>query len=249
MAEGSSEKRRLEWQDASIMSIAPLSRRISAFIFAPSRPFAFRAGQHLDMRLTAPDGHQAERSYSIASSPETPERIELAIERIEDGKISPFFHEIAEIGDAIEIRGPRGHFAWGPKDGGPVLLIGGGSGVVPLVSMLRHRAAQAARVPALLLYSARTWDDVIYRDELISLDGRRDGFDLICAITREPPQRGQDFGRRIDREMLDAVLAKLPAPPLHAFICGTNGFVRNATGSAIAAGVPAEIIRTERYGD
>lgn len=242
-------KRGLKWQQAEIACIAPLTRRIMSFTFRLPEPFAFRAGQHVDVRLTAPDGYRVERSYSIASAPEMQSQIELVIERLEHGEVSPFFHEIAEVGDDIEIRGPiGGHFVWGPEDGGPVLLIGGGSGVVPLVSMLRHRAARGSEVPALLLFSARTWDDIIFRDELLALDGRRDGFELALTLTRESPRRTHDFDRRVDTEMLAEVLARLPGPPRHVFVCGTNAFVEAGAQSAIKAGVPAGIIRTERYG-
>jgi ferredoxin-NADP reductase len=242
-------RRGLLWQQAAIAGIAPLTPRVMSFVFAPSEPFAFRAGQHVDVRLTAPDGYRAERSYSIASAPETPSLLELVIERLEHGEVSPFFHEIAEIGDDIELRGPiGGHFVWGPEDGGPLLLIGGGSGVVPLMSMLRHRAAQGSREPALLLFSARTWDDVIFRDELLALDARRDGFELALTLTREPARRQRDFGRRVDAPMLTELLTRLPAPPRHVFVCGTNAFVEAGAQGAIDAGVPASIIRTERYG-
>ena len=161
---------KLNWQEATIVGIASDTPRVKSFLFATPAPIAFRAGQHVDVRLTAPDGYQAERSYSIASAPERTDGIELAIERLDDGEVSPFFHEVAEIGDAIELRGPiGGHFVWSVEDGGPLLLLGGGSGVVPLMSMLRHRAARGSDVPALLLFSARTWEDVIFRDELIAM--------------------------------------------------------------------------------
>ena len=242
-------ERGLQWQQAAIACIAPLTPRTMSFTFTLPEPFSFRAGQHVDVRLTAPDGYRAERSYSIASAPEMPSMIELVIERLEHGEVSPFFHEIAEVGDDVEIRGPiGGHFVWGPEDGGPLLLIGGGSGVVPLVSMLRHRAAQASHLPALLLFSARTWDDVIFRDELLALDERGDGFELALTLTREPARRQRDFSRRVDPEMLAELLARLPAPPRHVFVCGTNAFVEAGAQSAIEAGVPPGIIRTERYG-
>ncbi len=245
----SGKTRRIEWQEARIETIAPLTPRIMSFIFAPSRPFSFRAGQHVDLRLTAPDGYRAERSYSIASGPGTPDRIELAIERIEEGEVSPFFHEIAMVGDDFELRGPiGGHFVWGPEDGGPLLLMGGGSGVVPLVSMLRHRSQQGSRVPAMLVLSARTSEDVLFRDELLALADRRDGFELVLTLTQESAPRAADFRRRIDASMLSEVLPRLPAPPRFVFACGTNGFVENAAASAIAAGVPPSIIRTERFG-
>jgi len=131
---------KLRWQEATINAVTPDTPRVKRFLLAPSAPFPFRAGQHVDVRLTAPDGYRAERSYSIASAPEDTARIELAIERLDDGEVSPFFHDVAEIGDAIELRGPiGGHFVWDVNDGGPLLLLGGGSGVVPLMSMLRHR--------------------------------------------------------------------------------------------------------------
>ena len=142
---------KLRWQEAKIAAIMPDTPRVKSFLLAPSAPFPFRAGQHVDVRLTAPDGYQAERSYSIASAPEETAAIELAIERLDDGEVSPFFHDIAEVGDAIELRGPiGGHFVWDVVDGGPLLLLGGGSGVVPLMSMLRHRFARAG-APAVLL--------------------------------------------------------------------------------------------------
>lgn len=175
--------------------------------------------------------------------------IELVIERLENGEVSPFFHDVAAVGDEIEIRGPiGGHFVWRVEDGGPLLLLGGGSGVVPLMSMLRHRAAQASQLPALLLYFARTWDDFMFRDELIALHDRRDGFELVLASTREPPRRAGDEGRRVDAQMIGDKLERLPGAPPHVFVCGANAFVETAAQSAIAAGVPAKIIRTERYG-
>ena len=181
---------KLLWQEAKIAAIMPDTPRVKRFLLAPSAPFLFRAGQHVDVRLTAPDGYQAERSYSIASAPEQTAAIELAIERLDDGEVSPFFHDVAEVGDAIELRGPiGGHFVWDVKDGGPLLLLGGGSGVVPLMSMLRHRAAVGSRVPALLLFSSRTWEDVIFRDELLALDAKNDGFQLALALTRDQPRR------------------------------------------------------------
>jgi ferredoxin-NADP reductase len=222
---------------------------VKTFVFAPSAPFPFRAGQHVDVRLTAPDGYQTERSYSIASAPERTDGIELAIERLDDGEVSPFFHDVAAIGDSIELRGPiGGHFAWSVEDDGPLLLLGGGSGVVPLMSMLRHRAAQGSRIPALLLFSARTWDDVIFRDELIAMHDRNDGFRLALTLTRDRPRRKEDFGRRVDRSMVKELLTRLPAPPRHVFICGGNPFVEVAADSAIEARVPIPMIRTERYG-
>jgi ferredoxin-NADP reductase len=239
----------LHWQQAVITAIEPQTERVKSLFFAPSHPFAFRAGQHADVRLTAPDGYRAERSYSIASAPESPDRIELAVERLDDGEVSPFFHDVAEIGDEIELRGPiGGHFVWDVADGGPLLLLGGGSGVVPLMSMIRHRAAQGSAVPALLFYSVRSWDEIIFRDELIALHDRQDGFELVLALTREPARRERDYERRVDTAILAEVLPRLPQAPKQVVVCGANAFVGAAADSAIAAGIVPGIIRTERYG-
>ncbi|TIO09060.1 FAD-binding oxidoreductase [Mesorhizobium sp.] len=237
------------WQTVTITGIEKRTPRVTSFFLQPSRPFAYRAGQHVDVRLTAPDGYQARRSYSIASAPESGETIELAIERLDDGEVSPFFHEVAAVGDEVELRGPLGgHFVWSDSDGGPLLLVGGGSGVVPLMAMIRHRAARKSAVPAALVFSARIWDEVIFRDELIGLHDRRDGFDLVLTLTREAARRPADYSRRVDAAMMVQSMARLPAPPRHAFVCGSNAFVSVAAQALIDAGVPAGFIRTERYG-
>jgi ferredoxin-NADP reductase len=240
---------KLHWQEATITAIAADTPRVKLFMLAPSAPFPFRAGQHVDVRLTAPDGYRAERSYSIASAPESPASIELAIERLDDGEVSPFFHDVAQVGDRIELRGPiGGHFVWEVDDGGPLLLLGGGSGVVPLMSMLRERAARGSRVPALLLFSARTLEDVIFRDELLALAARNDGFQLALTLTREQPRRPQDFARRVDAAMVAELVNRLPEPPCHVFVCGGNPFVEAASQGALRAGIDRSLIRTERYG-
>ena len=156
----------LRWQTATIEKIVPQTPRVRSFFFKLSEPFITKAGQHVDVRLTAPDGYQARRGYSIASAPESgPEHIELCIEELDGGEVSPFFHMVAEAGDDIELRGPiGGHFVWTKDDPGPVLLIGGGSGIVPLMAMARHRAASGSRTPMAMLYSSRTWDEIIFRD-------------------------------------------------------------------------------------
>lgn len=237
------------WQTAAIVRIEKRTPRVTSFFFRPSRPFAYRAGQHVDVRLTAPDGYQARRSYSIASAPRTDGAIELAIEKLDDGEVSPFFHEVAAVGDEVELRGPLGgHFVWPDDDGGPLLLVGGGSGVVPLMSMVRHRAARKSTVPVVLVFSARVWDEVIFRDELIGLDDREDGFGLVLTLTREAARRPADYSRRVDVAMMMQAMARLPEPPDIAFVCGSNAFVSAAAQALIDAGVAAEIIRTERYG-
>lgn len=240
---------RLLWQAATILEIVPRTPRIKSFILALATPFAFRAGQHVDVRLTAPDGYQAQRSYSIASAPSADGRIELTVELLADGEVSPFFHDVAMAGDEIELRGPiGGHFVWTPEQGGSVLLIGGGSGVVPLMSMIRARKAAASRVPMLLLFSARTWDDVVWRDELLSLADARDGFDLALTLTRDTVRRPGDHARRVDAALMAEVLARLPEAPSHVFVCGSHRFVESATQGAIAAGVDRRVIATERFG-
>jgi ferredoxin-NADP reductase len=256
----------IRWQMATIRRRVQQTSSVVSFFLAPSQPFAFQAGQHVDVRLTAPDGYQAQRSYSIASAPENPELIELTLERLEDGEVSPYFHDVAAVGDEIELRGPiGGYFIWSLQDPAPVMLIGGGSGVVPLMSMLRHRARQTARASAamppldampvrqpspqvLLLFSARTWDDLIYRDELLELHHARDGFELAIALTRDTARRPTDYSRRVDTPMITDVLARLPAPPRQVYICGSNPFVEAAAQALLACAVPARIIRTERYG-
>lgn len=249
MTEPAAAHRPVRWQPATITSISRLTDRVKSFRFRPSEPFSWRAGQHVDVRLTAPDGYTAQRSYSIASAPKAGDEVELAIERLDDGEVSPFFHDVAAVGDEIELKGPLGgHFVWNADEPGPVVLIGGGSGVVPLACMIRHRVAAAAKTPVALLYSSRVWDEVIFRDELLSFDDSRDGFDLTLTLTREPPRREKDFGRRIDPAMISDVLAKLPDRPALAYVCGANAFVGVAADGLIAAGVTAEKIRTERYG-
>ena len=243
----------LAWQSARLTRIEPQTARVKSFFVAPSQPFEFRAGQHVDVRLTAPDGYQAERSYSIASAPEAGTPLELVIELLDDGEVSPYFHEIAEVGDEIEIRGPiGGHFVWSRSEGGPLLLVGGGSGVVPLMAMIRHYArgvtAEPRGLEVLLLLGARTLDDVIFRRELLELEQAHVGFSLLLALSRERADRPQDYSRRLDREMLSEVLARLSEPPKHVFVCGSNPFVEAATQSLVGAGVPPDGIRTERYG-
>jgi ferredoxin-NADP reductase len=237
----------LAWQQARVMAIIDQTPTVKSFFLMPAAWTSFAAGQHLDVRLTAPDGYQAQRSYSIASAPGD-SIIELAIERLADGEVSPFFHDTLAVGDTIEMRGPiGGHFVWGAHDGGPILLIGGGSGVVPLISIARHRSVSADSVPAALIYSVRQVDDIIYRDELIQRAMGDIGFNLFVTVTRDTPPPPLRSGR-IDADIVDDALASLGEAPIHTYICGTNAFVDAASDLAIARGVPFETIRTERYG-
>jgi len=237
------------WQTCAIAEIIQQTPNIKSYFLRLSVPFAHIAGQHVDVRLTAPGGYVAMRSYSIASSPSASNVIELAIERLPDGEVSPFFHDIAAVGDEIELRGPiGGHFLWPDRATGPVLLIGAGSGVVPLLAMLRQRRALAQTVPTALLLSSRTQRDVLFADELLSLEMADTQFTLALAITREPPERPSDFARRIDSAMVAELIARLPRMPAHVFVCGSNPFVNIAADGALMAGLDAAVIKTERYG-
>lgn len=237
------------WQTCAIVEITQQTPSIKSFFLRPSSPFAFAAGQHVDVRLTAPDGYVAMRSYSIASPPSHSDVIELAIERLPDGEVSPFFHEVATVGDEIELRGPiGGHFLWPKRPAGPVLLIGAGSGVVPLMAMIRHRRDLGQTVSTALLLSSRTRRDVLFGEELLALEMADPNFELALAITREAPTRSTDFGRRIDSAAVGELVGRLPNRPAHVFVCGSNSFVEIAVDGALAAGLDAVTIKTERYG-
>jgi ferredoxin-NADP reductase len=204
-----------------------------------------RAGQHVDVRLTAEDGYQAQRSYSIASPPED-ERLAITVERLDDGEVSPYLAEELMVGDKLELRGPiGGYFAWDADEGGPLLLVGGGSGVVPLMSMLRHRSARRSSVPARLLYSARSLEDIIYRDELERL-GEDDQLDLLFTLTRVQPPGWTGYARRVDNDMLEEV-AFDGAEGL-AFVCGPTRFVEAVADALLAVGYAPERVKTERFG-
>src|ERR671916_545154 len=178
------------WHEVMIERIERQTAGVKSFILRPQSWRSFWAGQHLDVRLTAPDGYESQRSYSVASAPGLEGLYELVVERLGDGEVSPFLHDVAEVGDAIEIRGPiGGHFVWGREDGGPLLLIGGGSGVAPLMSIVRHRAEVGRDVTVVLLHAARTWDTVIFREELIARDAAEDNFTLLLSLSRDIARR------------------------------------------------------------
>ncbi|BCP55931.1 oxidoreductase [Kaistia sp. 32K] len=240
---------RLVWQEATVVAITASTPRVKVFRLKPADWHGFTAGQHVDIRLTAPDGYQAERSYSIGSAPDGSGTIELAIDLIDDGEVSPFFHEVVEVGDTIEMRGPiGGHFIWRAEEGGPLLLIAGGSGLVPLMSILRYRALAAPEIPTALICSFRHHADWIWRDELLRRAAEEPHFSLFATLSREPaPVEGARRGR-IDGALLDAALASLPAPPKTTFICGANPFVAAASTFALDAGIPFASIKAERYG-
>jgi ferredoxin-NADP reductase len=205
-----------------------------------------RAGQHVDVRLTAEDGYQAQRSYSIASAPEDADLV-LTVERLDDGEVSPYLVDELRPGDELELRGPiGGYFVWEDSLGGPLLLIAGGSGVVPLRSILRHHAAIESTVPVRLLYSARSHAEVIYREELtgIAADGAAD---IRYTLTREQPAGWQGYGRRIDRELLDEIAWPPSEHPL-VYVCGPTAFAETAASILVALGHEPDRIRTERFG-
>jgi ferredoxin-NADP reductase len=189
------------------------------------------------VRLTAPDGYSAQRSYSVASSPLERGEIELTIDCLADGEVSPYFHDVVEVGDQVEVRGPfASYFVWRGSEPGPVLLVGGGSGVVPLMAMLRHRRRTAPEIPMRLVYSVRTAADVIYADEL--------GDDALLTYTREPPDGWTGHSGRIDAQLVGPAAGGA----MTAYVCGSNGFVETATGLLLDAGLRPEWIRTERFG-
>lgn len=240
----------MQWQNAIITRIETLSPRVKSFFFRLAEPIAFRPGQHVLLRLTAPDGYHAQRSYSIASAPGSgkAEELELTIERLDDGEVSPFMHDVAQTGDEIELGGPiGGHFNWSPEDGGPVLFIGGGSGVAPFMSMLRHRAAIGSQVPATLVFSARSREDLLFFDELSELAASADGFSLMVALTREAAAHPFRAGR-IDATFIAGIVSAMKIPLRHVLICGSNPFVEAAAEGTMAAGICAALIKTERYG-
>jgi len=237
----------LAWHEAVIERIEQRTPRVKSFFLRA--PIArHEAGQHLDVRLTAPDGYSAQRSYSIASMAGA-DTIELGLERLEDGEVSTFLHDVAVPGDTIELRGPiGGHFIWRPEMGGPLVLIAGGSGVAPLMSILRSRRAFAPGTDALLVYSARTWDDLIFRDELLEMERVDSRFELVAVTTREAPHRSVDLGMRLDGESLRSILSTWGKAPEHVYVCGATPFVEVVTKALVADGMPADLVRTERYG-
>ncbi len=238
---------RLDWQIGTITRNTPMTPRTHVIDIELPEWSGHLAGQHVDVRLTAEDGYRAERSYSIASAPH-PTTIELAVERLDDGEVSMYLTDVLVPGDQLELRGPiGGHFVWTPSDGGPVLLVAGGSGVAPLMSMIRERFAQGSDVPMRLLYSSRSWDEVIYRDELADLAARNDGFELVQTLTRRQPPGWTGLSRRIDHQMLVEVAYPPDAVPL-AYVCGPTALVETAAGLLVELGYDPLRVKTERFG-
>jgi ferredoxin-NADP reductase len=223
------------WQVGRVAAIRRETPSVKSFTLELPMWMPHLPGQHYDVRLTAPDGYQAQRSYSIASSPLDAGAIELTIDRLADGEVSPYFHDVVEVGDQVELRGPfTSYFVW--RGERPVFLVGGGSGVVPLMAMLRHRRRTAPDLPMRLVFSVRTADDVIYSDEL--------GEETSLTFTRSAPPGWAGHTGRIDASLFDGAAAGGGL----VFVCGSNGFVETASELALAAGFPPESIRTERFG-
>ncbi len=223
------------WQTGEVTAIRAETPRAKSFRLRLPEWRPHLPGQYYTLRLTAPDGYQAIRSYSVASSPLDEGEIELTVDCLTDGEVSPFLHDVVEVGDELEVRGPlTEYFTW--QGSSPLLLIGGGSGVVPLMSMLRHRRRALPEVPVHLLYSVRSPDDVFYSDEL--------GEETTLTYTRRMPEGWTGATGRIDA----ALVGRLAWPDGMAYVCGPNGFVETATGLLMESGYEPARIRTERFG-
>ena len=236
----------LRWLLAEVVELVPETPRVTSLVLDVPGWAGHRPGQHVDVRLTAEDGYQAQRSYSIAT-PADAERLVLTVEELDDGEVSPFLTEELGAGDRFELRGPiGGHFVWDGSAGGPLHLVAGGSGVVPLMAMLRHRAAAGLDVPATLLYSSRTLEDVIYREELDALAGTDPVLRVVHTLTRAQPEAWDGYARRIDGAMLAEVFEEGGEP--NAFVCGPTRFVEVAADGLVAIGYEPGSVRTERFG-
>jgi ferredoxin-NADP reductase len=234
---------RLTWQTATVTSVMRETDAVRTIeLEVPDWP-GHRAGQHLDVRLTAEDGYTAERSYSIATANDEP--VAITVERLDDGEVSPYLTEGLRAGDQLELRGPiGGWFVWDTSDGGPLLLVAGGSGVVPLRAILRHRQRAGSDVPARLLYSSRTLAEVIYHSEL---DQYRDGVEVSYTLTRSQPPGWTGYSGRVDAALLAKIAWPASRHPL-VFVCGPTSFVEAVAGNLVALGYPAGRVKTERFG-
>jgi len=234
---------RLSWQPATVAGVAMETPRVRSLALDTGDWPGHRAGQHVDIRLTAEDGYQAERAYSIASAPG--EALAITVELLEDGEVSPYLVEEVRAGDRFEVRGPiGGYFVWDAADGGPLLLVAGGSGVVPFRSMLRHRRRSGSEVPARLLYSARTLEDVIYREELAEPG---EGLDVALTLTRSQPPGWTGHSRRVDAELLREVAWPASEEP-RTYVCGPTSFVEAVAGALVELGYDPARVKTERFG-
>jgi ferredoxin-NADP reductase len=238
----------IAWQLATVASTRDETPTVRSFTLGLPGWSGHRPGQHVDLRLTAEDGYSVERSYSIASEPERTGEVDITVERIEGGEVSPFLHEVVVPGDRLEVRGPiGGYFVWEAALGGPLLLVAGGSGVVPLMAMARHRARAGMSIPTRLLFSSRAYDEIIYRDELDRLSRAGDGFQVLHTLTRRQPEGWTGFARRIDEAMLAEALEPLGAAT-RAYACGPTALVEVVANGLVRLGLPPDRVRTERFG-
>jgi ferredoxin-NADP reductase len=237
----------LAWRMATVVELVDETPHARTLVLDVPDWSGHVAGQHLDVRLTAQDGYVAERSYSIASAPEDAQ-VALTVERIDDGEVSPYLAGELVVGDQLEVRGPvGGHFTWRAQDGGPLLLVAGGSGLVPLMAMLRHRVAAGSSADARLLVSSREVEALLYRDELERLESAHDGLSITYTLTRERPPGWKGFTRRVDASMLEVVGPAATAAP-RAFVCGPTPFVEAVADALVALGHAAAAVHTERFG-
>ncbi|HEY8135530.1 MAG TPA: ferredoxin reductase [Candidatus Limnocylindrales bacterium] len=238
----------LAWEIATVAALNDETPHIRTLSLNVAGWSGHRPGQHVDIRLTAEDGYQAQRSYSVASAPGGDGRIELTVERVAGGEVSPFLHDELIVGDRFEVRGPiGGYFVWDGGSPDPLLLVAGGSGVVPLMAIVRHRAAIGSAAPCTLLFSSRTPADIIYASELESLAARGDGLRVVHTLTREQPEGWAGYSRRIDAQMLEDVLG-LTGKSASVFVCGPTPLVELAATSLVSLGLPPSRVRTERFG-
>jgi ferredoxin-NADP reductase len=239
---------RLSWQTGEVISTHQETARAKSIEIKVQNWTGHRPGQHVDIRLTAADGYQAARSYSIASAPEDAPRLTLTVERLDGGEVSPYLVDELRVGDQLELRGPiGGYFVWEVQLGGPLLLIAGGSGVVPLMAMIRHRRAANSFIPTRLLYSSRSLEDVIYRKELDSLNDKPTQLEVIYTLTRMQPSGWTGYHRRVDGSLLREVAWAPHERPL-IFICGPTSFVEAAATDLVVLGYEPKQIKTERFG-
>ncbi|UOR05163.1 ferredoxin reductase [Hymenobacter aerilatus] len=240
---------KLDWQLATVTAIRSETARVKTFTLSLPHWTPHLPGQHYTLRLTAPDGYQAERSYSVASPPEQTGEIELTVEAVEEGEVSGYLFEGVGVGDQLEVRGPiGGYFVWRSATGArPLLLVAGGSGVVPLMAVLRHRQRAGLHNPTVLLFSIRTPEDVIYQQELETLTATDPTFTLLLDYTRQAPTGWTGYHRRIDKALLAEVVGRFEASPV-CYVCGPTGLVESAATALQDLGLPAEDIKTERFG-
>jgi ferredoxin-NADP reductase len=239
--------RRALWRLAEVIEVVPETPRTKSLVLEVPGWEGHKAGQHVDVRLTAEDGYQAQRSYSIASAPED-ERLILTVDRLDDGEVSIYLTDVLMAGDKLELRGPiGGYFTWEAGDGGPLFLVGGGSGIAPLMAMIRHRAAAGSDVPTRLLYSSRSYEEIIFREELETLGAREASLEIFHTLTRSRPEGWSGYDRRIDAAMLREVALSPDENPL-AFVCGPTSFVEGVADALVSLGHDPARVKTERFG-